>query len=162
MLYGNEAFYRLQNLRTTNQISEIKQICHLSRICNEIAFVYIALRGRGRESSPSSLLVSQRFKQGLITSLVCSWYGFRDGFNSTAGQLSLFFWGLSAIWPVTHAFRFLLRISAVITQLRMRTQCKFISFCFCMPRNLHFSKKTLGKTQSSWYVTGVRMCSNGW
>lgn len=131
MLYGNEAFYRLQNLRTTNQIYEIKQICHLSRICNEIAFVYIALRGRGRKSS-SSLLVSQRFKQGLITSLVCSW----DGFSWV-----VFFWGLSTIWPVTHAFRFPLRISAVITQLPMRTQCKFISFCFCAPKNLHFSKK---------------------
>lgn len=57
--------------------------------------------------------------------------------------------GLSVIWPVTHAFRFLrisarwfLNSNASAMQIYLLTE-----FAFAFLKN-----------QSSWYVTGVRMC----
>lgn len=58
----------------------------------------------------------------------------------TVSVFAWFFWGLSAIWPVTHAFRFPLRISTVITQFECEPNAN-LSFCFFFAQKFAFLKK---------------------
>lgn len=150
MLYGNEAYYRLLNLQATNQIPEIKQICHLSRICNEIAFVYIALGGWGKEARGEgggrhrhrrwSVKGSSR---GLLRVAVYRGTGSETG--SIAGLLDSFgfcfiFLGF-VCYLASHAC---LSISTTNLHsdysIRMRAQCKFI-FLFFFAQKFAFLKK---------------------